>query len=68
MAIGEVVRSNTRHSGERRNPVGYVVRSTQSLHFVCFARHFRLDSGVRRNDEQEAVGCAPTCAPVQPIC
>jgi len=29
-----------RHSGERRNPVKYVVRSTQNPHVVCFARMF----------------------------
>jgi hypothetical protein len=29
-----------RHSGESRNPVKYVVRSTQNLHVVCFAHMF----------------------------
>jgi len=45
---------SARHSGEGRNPVKSVVRSTQNLYVVCCARHFWLDSGFRRNDEREA--------------
>jgi len=45
-------KTRIRHSGERRNPVKNNVRSTQYKKVLCASHSiFKLDSGVRRNDE-----------------